>query len=124
MDRYLRRSESLERVIGTLVGTRTETTIEVRNCFAVSHNETAEQVAVDMDYHHTMFELHQRVNPKDIIVGWYVGLLVLSIDGYFSFVRQVFDGVRLEHIFCPHPKFLLTRDGATSSCPFGTRHGT
>jgi translation initiation factor 3 subunit F len=52
------------------LGTRTENEIEVRNAFAVLHSETAEQVAVDMDYHRTMYELHQKVNPKEIIVGW------------------------------------------------------
>jgi translation initiation factor 3 subunit F len=70
LDHFLRREDSQERVIGTLLGTRTENEIEVRNCFAVLHNETAEQVAVDMDYHRTMFELHQKVNPKEVIVGW------------------------------------------------------
>lgn len=44
--------------------------MEVKNAFAVLHSETAEQVAVDMDYHRTMFELHQKVNPKEQIVGW------------------------------------------------------
>ncbi len=29
------------------------------------------QVAVDIDYHRTMFELHQRVNAKEVIIGWY-----------------------------------------------------
>ncbi|KAF8580610.1 Mov34-domain-containing protein [Ramaria rubella] len=71
LDHFLRRKDSQERVIGTLLGTRTENEIEVRNCFAVLHSETTEQVAVDMDYHRTMFELHQKVNPKEVIVGWY-----------------------------------------------------
>jgi len=43
----------------------------VRTAFAVLHSETSEQVAVDMDYHRAMFELSQRVNPKESIVGWY-----------------------------------------------------
>ena len=29
------------------------------------------QVAVDMDYHRTMYELHRQVNSKEVIVGWY-----------------------------------------------------
>ncbi|KAK7695792.1 hypothetical protein QCA50_000430 [Cerrena zonata] len=29
------------------------------------------KVAVDMEYHQTMYELHHKVNPKEIIVGWY-----------------------------------------------------
>lgn len=58
------------RVIGTLLGTRSENDVEIRSCFAVPHNETDEQVQVDMDYHRQMYELHQRVNPDEVIVGW------------------------------------------------------
>jgi translation initiation factor 3 subunit F len=70
LDHYLRRTDSQDRVIGTLLGTRTETEIEIHNCFAVLHSETSEQVAVDMEYHRAMFDLHQKVNPKEVIVGW------------------------------------------------------
>jgi translation initiation factor 3 subunit F len=77
LDHFLRRTESQERVIGTLLGTRTETDIEVKSSFAVIHNETDEQVALDMDYHRTMYDLHQKVNPKEIIVGWWVTLRLL-----------------------------------------------
>jgi len=60
-------------VIGTLLGTRGEAehAVSVRSAFAVLHSETSEQVAVDMDYHRAMFELSQRVNPKESIVGSY-----------------------------------------------------
>lgn len=30
------------------------------------------QVAVDIDYHHNMLASHLKVNPKEIIVGWYL----------------------------------------------------
>jgi translation initiation factor 3 subunit F len=74
LDHYLRRTDTQRRVIGTLLGTRSEgdDTISVRNAFAVLHSETSEQVAVDMDYHRAMFELSQRVSPKESIVGWCV----------------------------------------------------
>jgi len=71
LDHYLRRKDDQERVIGTLLGVRTETEVEVRSSFAVLHSETSEQVAVDMEYHQTMYELHHKVNPKEVIVGWY-----------------------------------------------------
>ncbi|KAI0700580.1 Mov34-domain-containing protein [Cytidiella melzeri] len=72
LDHYLRRTDAQERVIGTLLGTRSDTgDIEVRSAFAVLHSETAEQVAVDMDYHHQMYDLHHKVNSKEVIVGWY-----------------------------------------------------
>ncbi|EAU84329.1 eukaryotic translation initiation factor 3 [Coprinopsis cinerea okayama7 len=71
LDHYLRRADSQERVIGTLLGTRHDDEVEVRSSFAVLHSETDEQVAVDMEYLKTMYELHHKVNPKEIIVGWY-----------------------------------------------------
>jgi len=72
LDHYLRRTDQQERVIGTLLGRRTENEIEIRTAFAVLHSETDEQVAVDTEYHRTMYELHRKVNPKEGIVGWYV----------------------------------------------------
>ncbi|KAJ7791674.1 JAB1/Mov34/MPN/PAD-1 ubiquitin protease-domain-containing protein [Mycena olivaceomarginata] len=73
LDHYLRRNDEQPRVIGTLLGTRSpdNTQIHVRSSFAVLHSENEEQVAVDMEYHRTMYELHSRVNPKETIVGWY-----------------------------------------------------
>ncbi|KAJ3735143.1 JAB1/Mov34/MPN/PAD-1 ubiquitin protease-domain-containing protein [Lentinula guzmanii] len=71
LDHYLRRKDDQDRVIGTLLGTRTDTHVEVRTSFAVLHSETSEQVAVDMDYHRAMYDLHHKVNPKEVIVGWY-----------------------------------------------------
>ncbi|KAI0720353.1 Mov34-domain-containing protein [Cerioporus squamosus] len=72
LDHYLRRTDAQERVIGTLLGMRSENgEVEVRSSFAVLHSETAEQVAVDMEYHRTMYDLHHKVSPKEVIVGWY-----------------------------------------------------
>ncbi|OSX59404.1 hypothetical protein POSPLADRAFT_1048727 [Postia placenta MAD-698-R-SB12] len=72
LDHYLRRTDAQERVIGTLLGTRSDNgEVEVRSSFAVLHSETEEQVAVDMDYLKTMYELHHKVNPREVIVGWY-----------------------------------------------------
>lgn len=71
-DSYIRRNDQTERVIGTLLGSvSSDGTVDIRNSYAVPHNESLEQVAVDIEYHRSMFELHQRVNPKEVIVGWY-----------------------------------------------------
>jgi len=59
-------------VIGTLLGSYGEDgAVVVKNSYAVPHNESQGQVAVDIDFHRTMFELHHRANPKEVIVGWY-----------------------------------------------------
>eukprot|EP00249_Psilotum_nudum_P006760 c20034_g1_i1 orf=337-1191(-) len=71
-DSYIRRNDQAERVIGTLLGSvSADGAVDIRNSYAVPHNESSEQVAVDIEYHRTMFELHQRVNPKEVIIGWY-----------------------------------------------------
>ena len=67
-------TDAQDRVIGTLLGIRTENEVEIHNAFAVLHSETSEQVAVDMEYHRTMYELHHKVRPKEVIVGWCVYL--------------------------------------------------
>ncbi|MQL91494.1 hypothetical protein Taro_024105 [Colocasia esculenta] len=121
-DSYVRRPDQAERVIGTLLGSvAPDGTVEIRNSYAVPHNESSDQVsdflsdlypsfcrwgvccgfggfddnrgmsfsncsrgsqelsgfrvsalvALDIDYHHNMFLSHQKVNPKEVIVGWY-----------------------------------------------------
>jgi translation initiation factor 3 subunit F len=72
LDHHTRRNEQQERVFGTLLGFVNEAdTIEVRNSFPVPCVESEDQVMVDMHFHHTLAELHQRVNRKEQIVGWY-----------------------------------------------------
>mmetsp|Transcript_32184 Transcript_32184/g.44128 ORF Transcript_32184/g.44128 Transcript_32184/m.44128 type:complete len:283 (-) Transcript_32184:148-996(-) len=70
LDHHIRRKEDQHRVIGTLLGYTKGGVVYVRNCFPVPHTET-EQVAVDMNYHRNMFELHQKANSDEEIVGWY-----------------------------------------------------
>ncbi|OVA06484.1 JAB/MPN domain [Macleaya cordata] len=71
-DCYVRRPDQAERVIGTLLGSISpDGSVDIRNSYAVPHNESSDQVALDIDYHHNMLLSHQKVNPKEVIVGWY-----------------------------------------------------
>jgi len=70
VDSYERRNSGAQRVIGTLLGVVEAGGVEVTNCFHVPHTE-GDDVAVDMDYAHTMFELHRQVNRNEQVVGWY-----------------------------------------------------
>ncbi|KAL1290318.1 hypothetical protein HN51_058775 [Arachis hypogaea] len=71
-DCYVRRPDQAERVIGTLLGSvLPDGTVDIRNSYAVPHNESVDQVALDIEYHHNMLISHQKVNPKEVIVGWY-----------------------------------------------------
>ncbi|EXB58177.1 Eukaryotic translation initiation factor 3 subunit F [Morus notabilis] len=54
-DCYVRRPDQAERVIGTLLGSISpDGTVDIRNSYAVPHNEISDQVAVDIEYHHNM----------------------------------------------------------------------
>ncbi|KAI9796895.1 MAG: hypothetical protein M1833_005944 [Piccolia ochrophora] len=74
LDHSLRRNVDQDRVIGTLLGVRTEdgTEVEIRNAFAVPHTEILnEQVEVEMEYQKNMLSLHLKANPREVLVGWY-----------------------------------------------------
>lgn len=73
LDHFQRRDNSQPRVIGTLVGTRSESEVEVRDCFAVPHGESENpwQIHLDAEHHRRMLELHQRVRPEETVLGWY-----------------------------------------------------
>ncbi|KAJ2132864.1 hypothetical protein IW136_005027, partial [Coemansia sp. RSA 678] len=73
LDHYLRRSTGQDRVIGTLLGVRSDDgrIVEIRSCFAVPHFETDDEIQVDMEHHSSVFALHKRANAREQIVGWY-----------------------------------------------------
>jgi len=71
VDSYERRNEDARRVIGTLLGSHDKGAVEITNAFAVPHNESEDEVAADLEYARNMFELHKKVNPSEVIVGWY-----------------------------------------------------
>ncbi|KAI9708125.1 MAG: hypothetical protein M1820_004329 [Bogoriella megaspora] len=106
LDHSIRRNPDQERVIGTLLGVRSEdgTEVEIRNCYAVPHTETAEQVEVDMDYQKQMLALHLRANPKEVLVGWYATSAELNT---FSALIQNFYGQQGDGTW-PHPAVHLT----------------
>ncbi|KAL4428083.1 hypothetical protein ABPG75_002172 [Micractinium tetrahymenae] len=70
-DAFIRRNDGQERVIGTLLGTVSDGVVEVKNCYAVPHSESNDQVALDVQHHQTMAALQQRVSSRERIVGWF-----------------------------------------------------
>ena len=42
-DSYIRRNDGQARVIGTLLGSITDGVVDIKNCYAVPHNETIDQ---------------------------------------------------------------------------------
>ncbi|KAK4708354.1 hypothetical protein R3W88_029279 [Solanum pinnatisectum] len=71
-DCFVRRPDQADRIIGTLLGSvLPDGTVDIRNSYAVPHTESQDQVALEIDYHHNMLSSHQKVNPKEVIVGWF-----------------------------------------------------
>ncbi|KAL1924581.1 uncharacterized protein VTP21DRAFT_4235 [Calcarisporiella thermophila] len=105
LDHYLRRNDNQERVIGTLLGVRSEdgSEVEIRNCFPIPHKESPDQVEVDMEYHHTMYELHHKVNPKEVIVGWYA--TGADLNSYSALIQDFYN-----RQCAPFPAVHLTLD--------------
>jgi len=101
LDHYLRRSETQGRVIGTLLGKRNGGEVEVKSSFAVLHSETDEQVAVDMEYLKTTYELHRKVNPKEVIVGWYS--TGSNLNTYSALIQNFYSQET-----APHPAVLVS----------------
>lgn len=93
-------------MIGTLLGVRSEDgqEVEIRNCFAVGHTETQEQVEVDMEYQKQMLSLHLKANPKEVLVGWYATSAELNT---FSALIHNFYGGQGDGTW-PHPAVHLT----------------
>eukprot|EP01023_Acetabularia_acetabulum_P017870 TRINITY_DN18997_c0_g3_i1.p1 TRINITY_DN18997_c0_g3~~TRINITY_DN18997_c0_g3_i1.p1 ORF type:complete len:299 (-),score=52.75 TRINITY_DN18997_c0_g3_i1:1144-1989(-) len=73
LDAYQRRNQENQRAIGTLLGTITVSTVIVKDCFCVPHNEDQVQVELDVQHHKIQAELYMKANPKYIIVGWFSG---------------------------------------------------
>ncbi|KAI4370557.1 hypothetical protein MLD38_018900 [Melastoma candidum] len=98
-DSYVRRPDQAVRVIGTLLGSvLADGTVEIRNCYAVPHNESSGQIALDVEYHHNMLLSHQKVNPKEVIVGWYstcFGVTSGSVLFHEFYSREVSNPVHL-----------------------------
>jgi translation initiation factor 3 subunit F len=78
--------------------------VEVRNCFAIPHTETEEQVEVDVEYQKNMLSLQLKANPREVLLGWYTTSLELN---NFSALIQNFFASSETGTF-PHPAVHLT----------------
>jgi translation initiation factor 3 subunit F len=89
-DAFIRRGDGQSRVIGTLLGTIEAGVIDLRLSYAVPHIETPESVSIDIPHHRTLFDLHQKVNSKEVVVGWYSTGLGLS--GSDALIQDFYSG--------------------------------
>ena len=104
--RDLREDQGATRVIGALIGIRSEdgTEVEVRNCFAIPHTETEDQVEVDVEYQKNMLALSLKAAPRETLLGWYTTSHELNS---FSALIQNFFAAPDTGTF-PHPAVHLT----------------
>ncbi|EMS48146.1 Eukaryotic translation initiation factor 3 subunit F [Triticum urartu] len=66
---FVRRPDQAERVIGTLLGSvLPDGTVHVRNAYVVPHSESADQVALDIEYHHNMYASHQKADIGSVSI--------------------------------------------------------
>jgi translation initiation factor 3 subunit F len=81
LDHYLRRDDPQTKVIGALLGVRSQdgTEVEIRNAFPLIYTaEKENEIVLDREHYRSMYELHQRVNPEEVILGWYTAGAELS----------------------------------------------
>lgn len=85
LDSYLRRGQSInnnkdqDRVFGTLLGILSSSnTISVTSSFAIPYAVNNGDVQIDMDHHKLLLDLHLKVNPKELVVGWLVSLFLFT----------------------------------------------
>lgn len=106
MRRDIRENAQSTRVIGALVGTRSEdgTEVEIRSCFAIPHTEEEDQVEVDVEYQKNMLALTLKASPRECLLGWYTTSHELNS---FSALIQNFFASPDTGTF-PHPAVHLT----------------
>jgi 26S proteasome regulatory subunit N8 len=75
VDHYYRLAkETSRRVIGVLLGEVIGNKVDITNCYALPFEEDPKDKKVwfvDHIYNEQMFEMHQKINYKEGIVGWY-----------------------------------------------------
>ncbi|KAG0652158.1 Eukaryotic translation initiation factor 3 subunit F [Hyphodiscus hymeniophilus] len=94
------------RVIGALLGIRSEDgmEVEVRNCFAIPHTENEDQVEVDVEYQKNMLALQLKANPREILLGWYT--TSLDLNSFSALIQNFFASPETGTF--PHPAVHLT----------------
>ncbi|KAK6201277.1 uncharacterized protein RJT21DRAFT_120324 [Scheffersomyces amazonensis] len=62
-----------KRIIGTLVGLRSEDglELEIRDAYVVPCNETGDSITIEDSVHKTLFQLHKKAHPKEAVLGWF-----------------------------------------------------
>lgn len=81
---------SQERIIGTLVGARSDDgdELEVKDCYIVPHNISDDALEIEEMQMKTQYQLHKRSNPRDVILGWFS--TSDEIDSFTSLIHDFY----------------------------------
>ncbi|CCH45002.1 hypothetical protein BN7_4581 [Wickerhamomyces ciferrii] len=113
------RSEEGNRVIGTLLGTRSDdgSELDIKDAYIVPHHEEGDEVTIEEYHHRSLYQLHKRSNPKDSVLGWFS--TNSTVDSFTALVHDFYS--RSADGTFPHPAVHLTlsneNDGEITSIP-------
>ena len=99
LDHHTRRNEQEGRVVGALLGSvSSDGTVQLKNAFPMNHDDVTHNPQAQ-EFNHffsTMADLHHRVNPREVLVGWYTTTKSSDADAKDE-VRE--DDVALHNFF-------------------------
>lgn len=82
--------ESNKRIIGTLLGLRSDdgSEFEIRDAFMVTCTETGDSISIDEQTHKQMYQLYKKAHPKESVLGWFG--LSQQIDSTTALIHDFF----------------------------------
>ncbi|AOA61414.1 hypothetical protein PP7435_CHR1-1073 [Komagataella phaffii CBS 7435] len=93
------------RIIGTLLGSRSEETteVQVKDSFIVSHTEDGDEFTIDSSQREFV-AIHKKSSPRDSVVGWFS--INSKVDSFIGLVHDFFSkGPDSTH---PYPAIYLS----------------
>ena len=103
VDHYFRLAkETTRRVVGVLLGEYIGGKVDVTSCYALPFEEDPKDKKVwfvDHIYNEQMFEMYQKINYKEVVVGWYSS--GPKIRPHDIEINEVF------RKYCPNPVFVI-----------------
>lgn len=104
---YKENDETKSRVIGTLLGVRSDdgSILEVKDCYIVPHKEEDEELTIEEAFHISNYHLYKKLNPELSILGWFSTNPIL--DGFTGLFHEFYSKGNEASCF-PHQAIHLT----------------
>ncbi|KAF8822386.1 Mov34/MPN/PAD-1 family protein [Cardiosporidium cionae] len=129
VDHYSREAKDTnKRVVGTLLGEFSGSTLHITNSFAVPFEEDSRDPTVwyfDHNYHEKHFHMFKKINAKEAIVGWYsTGPKIKTADLEIHEVYRRYCPASVYVIINPNVEALIVPTVAYTSIPEPTSDKT